>query len=88
MSTATVAKPKPRIIPLFLGVLVGFHLLLPICFFEPFFTWWFPAYLLIGNFIFGSIGINLAYHRILTHRSLEVPKWLEKIFTLCGICRA
>ncbi len=86
MSTTVAAKTKPRVIPLFVAVLVGFHLLLPICFFEPFFTWWFPAYLLIGNFIFGSIGINLAYHRILTHRSLETPKWLEKIFTLCGIC--
>ncbi len=85
-SAAPANLAKPIINPLYVSILAGFHLLTPIAFFEPFFTWWWPAYLLIGNFIFGSIGINLAYHRLLTHRSLEVPKWLEKLFVMCGVC--
>ena len=79
-------RPARRVIWRYFSILLGFHLLLPIAFFDPFFTWWFPVYLLVGNAIFGSIGINLAYHRLLTHRSLEVPRWLEKTFVMCGIC--
>jgi len=83
---SVVAPPRPRVVPLYLGVLVGFHLLLPIAFFPPFFTWWFPVYLLVGNFLFGSLGINLGYHRLLTHRSAEFPKWLERTFVRLGVC--
>jgi stearoyl-CoA desaturase (delta-9 desaturase) len=42
--------------------------------------------LIPGNYIFGSLGINFAYHRLLTHRGLEVPRWIEKLFTLFGVC--
>src|SRR5471030_864138 len=28
-------------------------------------------------FVFHSQGITLGYHRLLSHRSLKVPKWLE-----------
>ncbi len=31
-----------------------------------------------------ALGITLGYHRLLTHRSFQVPKWLEYVFTLCG----
>jgi fatty-acid desaturase len=83
-TAAAPAKPKRH--PVFFAILLSFHLLLPLAFFPPFFTWWFPVYLLLGNAIFGSIGINLAYHRLLTHRSVEFPEWLEKFFVICGIC--
>jgi fatty-acid desaturase len=87
-AVATPPKPaaKPKVLRLFMAVIVAFHLLVPLAFFDPFFTWWFPAYLLVGNAVFGSVGINLAYHRLLTHRSLVVPRWLEKVFVVCGIC--
>ncbi|ERN41515.1 fatty-acid desaturase [Rubidibacter lacunae KORDI 51-2] len=32
----------------------------------------------------GSIGICLGYHRLLTHRSLRVPKWLERTLVTIG----
>ncbi len=31
-----------------------------------------------------GFGIGLGYHRLHTHRSYEVPKWLEYFFALCG----
>jgi sn-2 palmitoyl-lipid 9-desaturase len=34
--------------------------------------------------LFGSIGICLGYHRLLTHRSFQVPKVLEYVFALFG----
>lgn len=70
----------------YLLVIGGFHLLLPLAFLPGFFSWWYLLLLIPGNYIFGSLGINLAYHRILTHRSLETPRWLERVFTLFGVC--
>jgi fatty-acid desaturase len=32
----------------------------------------------------GALGISLAYHRILTHRSLRCPRWLEYAFATLG----
>ncbi|MGL4377369.1 MAG: acyl-CoA desaturase [Microcoleaceae cyanobacterium] len=37
------------------------------------------------HWLFGSIGICLGYHRLLSHRSLEVPKWLEYIIATLGV---
>ena len=42
---------------------------------------WFFSWSAIGvtvflHWLFGSIGICLGYHRLLTHRSFQVPKWL------------
>ena len=34
--------------------------------------------------ITGLLGVTLCYHRLLAHRSFEVPKWLEYLLTLCG----
>jgi fatty-acid desaturase len=31
-----------------------------------------------------SLGIGMAYHRLLTHRGYKCPKWLEYVLTLCG----
>ena len=86
MSSATVAPPRPRILRGYLVVLVGMHLaaltaLLPYCW-----TWWSIPILLVGNFVFGSIGINLGYHRLLTHRSVEMARWLERGCVWLGVC--
>ena len=32
-----------------------------------------------------STGITLSYHRQLTHKSFETPKWLEHIFAMFGV---
>jgi stearoyl-CoA desaturase (delta-9 desaturase) len=29
-------------------------------------------------------GIGMGYHRLLTHRSYKVPKWIEYFFAVCG----
>ena len=83
---ATAARPRPKLIPGFLAALIVLHLLTSLAFTPYGFSWWGVASLMVGNFIFGSIGINLAYHRLLTHRAVEFPKWLERVFVLCGVC--
>lgn len=32
----------------------------------------------------GWIGVTLCFHRLLTHRSFETPKWFEYFLTICG----
>jgi stearoyl-CoA desaturase (delta-9 desaturase) len=32
----------------------------------------------------GSLGIGLAYHRLLTHRGFKTYKWMEYFLTVCG----
>ncbi|MEM9187021.1 MAG: fatty acid desaturase [Planctomycetota bacterium] len=39
-----------------------------------------------GLYFFGVFGINLGYHRLLTHRGLKVPMWLERSFAVIGLC--
>ena len=36
-------------------------------------------------FLTGCLGITLGYHRMLSHRSFTVPKWLEYVFAYCGV---
>ena len=31
-----------------------------------------------------GIGITLGFHRLVSHRSFQTPKWLEYILVLCG----
>jgi fatty-acid desaturase len=40
----------------------------------------------VGIYAFGGLGINLCYHRLLTHRGLACPKWLEYGFVVLGVC--
>ena len=36
------------------------------------------------QWITGGLGICLCFHRLLTHKSFETPKWLEYVLTLLG----
>ncbi|HEV7701222.1 MAG TPA: fatty acid desaturase [Pyrinomonadaceae bacterium] len=41
------------------------------------FSWQNVAALLIGNWIVGSLGVGLGWHRLLTHQSFKTSKWIE-----------
>jgi len=45
--------------------------------------------LFLGSyFVSGCLGITLAYHRMLSHKSFVAPKWLEYILAYCGVLAA
>ena len=48
------------------------------------FRWSAVAAAVVVYYLTGGIGISLGYHRLLTHRSLVVPKWLEYVIALLG----
>src|SRR6476620_21842 len=67
---------------------VGVHLLALLVFVPWFFSWTGVVLLAAGISLFGMIGINLAYHRLLAHRSFSCPRWLEHVLAMLGVCSA
>jgi sn-2 palmitoyl-lipid 9-desaturase len=49
-----------------------------------FFSWSALGTMVLLHWLFGGIGICLGYHRLLTHRSFQVPKWLEYSIATLG----
>ncbi|PSB00499.1 acyl-CoA desaturase [Merismopedia glauca] len=49
-----------------------------------FFSWSALGVMLFLHWLFGSIGVCLGYHRLLSHRSFQVPKWLEYAIAVVG----
>ncbi len=50
------------------------------------FSWSGVALALGGTIVFGTLGINLCYHRLLAHRSLKVPRGLERSLATIALC--
>ena len=68
-------KPRRRVNWKNVAIITTFHLLAIPALFT--FSWRNAAALLIGNWIVGSLGVGLGWHRLLTHRGFKTPKWLE-----------
>ena len=62
------------------------HLLACLAVVPWFFSWTGVACALFGLYFFGTLGINLCYHRLLTHRGLVAPQWLEHSLAILGVC--
>jgi fatty-acid desaturase len=66
---------------------VGSYHLLALLAFVP---WFYSAagvtLAVIGVYVFGAAGMNLCYHRLLTHRSFKCPLWLEHAFAIIAVC--
>jgi fatty-acid desaturase len=50
------------------------------------FSWTGVVLLVIGIYFYGALGINIAYHRMLTHRSFKCPLWLERCLVFVALC--
>jgi stearoyl-CoA desaturase (delta-9 desaturase) len=49
-----------------------------------FFTWQRLVVMLALYVLAINVGIGMCYHRLLTHRGYQVPKWLEYVMTVCA----
>jgi stearoyl-CoA desaturase (delta-9 desaturase) len=68
--------------------IASIHLVALLAFFPQFFSWSAVGVALIMHWVTGGLGVTLGFHRLLTHRSLEVPKWLEYFLVFCGVLSA
>ena len=64
--------------------MVGLHLLALLALFPGNFTWSALGVALFLHWLTAAIGITLGFHRLASHRSFEVPKWLEYFLIFCG----
>jgi stearoyl-CoA desaturase (delta-9 desaturase) len=61
------------------------HLLACAAFVPWLFSWSGVALLIGGIYFYGGLGINLCFHRLLTHRSFACPLWLEHSLAVIGV---
>ena len=69
--------------------LVGFilcHGLAVLALFPWFFSWTGVALFFAGILLFGVVGLNVGFHRLLTHRGFTCPLWLEHTLAVLGTC--
>jgi stearoyl-CoA desaturase (delta-9 desaturase) len=99
---ATLAKPdthyQPHRLPYppgvhrnqiiweYAGAFLFYHAVALLAVIPWLFNWASVAVCIAGFYIFGTLGINLCYHRLLTHSSFHCPRWLEHLFAILGVC--
>lgn len=62
------------------------HLVALLAFLPYYFSWTGVCLAVVGCYVFGGIGMNVGYHRLLTHRSFSCPRWLERGLGVLGAC--
>ena len=80
------AVDRTRLVWPYTVTVAVYHLVALLAVLPWFFSWTGLILATIGVFVFGSLGINLGYHRLLTHRGFACPKWLEHTFAVLGVC--
>lgn len=85
-ASSSLPHKLPKIIAWRYAVpIVSLHLLTLLIGVPWLFSWSGLALCLVGSHVFGS-GINIGYHRLLTHRSFKCPKWVEYGFVWLALC--
>jgi fatty-acid desaturase len=62
-----------------------YHVLACLAFVPWFYSSTGVALAVIGVYVYGAAGMNLCYHRLLTHRSFSCPLWLEHTFAIIAV---
>lgn len=69
----------------YLVPVIAVHLLVLLAVLPEFFSWTGVIACLAGIHIFGQ-AITIGYHRLLTHRSFQTPRWLEWTMVTLALC--
>lgn len=67
-----------------LGFMIFVHSMAALAFLPANFSWAAIGVSLLLHWFTGCLGITLGWHRLVSHRSFTVPKWLEYFFVFCG----
>src|SRR5258707_7490498 len=69
----------------YIGVIGAYHAAALLAFMPDYFSWSGLIVAVLGTHLCGLFGINLCYHRLLTHRGLKCPKWLEHAMVIIAM---
>lgn len=61
------------------------HVMALLALFPAFFSWKAVGVAVFLHWVTGGLGITLGWHRLVTHRSFQTPKWLEYFLVFCGV---
>ena len=64
------------------------HVLAGVALFPQFWSVGSVATLFILYWVTACLGVTLGYHRLLAHKSFQLPKWLARFFATCGALSA
>ncbi|CAD5949323.1 Palmitoyl-monogalactosyldiacylglycerol delta-7 desaturase, chloroplastic [Planktothrix tepida] len=82
MTIATSPQYKPDWITI--AFMVFLHAAALLAFLPSNFSWAAVGLALFLHWVTGGLGITLGFHRLVSHRSFEAPKWLEYFLIFCG----
>lgn len=69
-----------------LWTVIFFHTMSLLVFIPWLFSWWGVALWIGGHYLYGTLGMTMGYHRLLTHRGFTCPKWVEHSLAVLGVC--
>lgn len=88
---ATVFAPPPAVgkiklrWPYTISIIIV-HLLALLACLPYFFSWAGVIACVVGLYVFGTLGVNVCFHRLLTHRAFACSKRTEQFLALLGVC--
>lgn len=81
--TAATSKPLRLDLPV-VGFMIFVHAGALFALLPSNFSWSAVGLAVLLHWVTGGLGITLGFHRLVTHRSFQAPKWLEHFFVFCG----
>lgn len=84
MGTITSAKPAYRLNKGTIVFFIMLHAGALLALLPSAFSWSAVALFFFLHWLTASIGICLGFHRYLTHKSMDLPKWLDYFVVFCG----
>jgi stearoyl-CoA desaturase (delta-9 desaturase) len=82
MTTAAETRlPLDWVTIIFIGAI---HLGALVAFVPGMTNWSAIGVMLVLHWVTAGLGITLGFHRLVTHRSFQTPKWLEYFLVFCG----
>lgn len=85
-SVKPTEKSKLRIRWTYSLSILGVHALALLAISPWFFSWAGVVACVLGVYVFGTLGINVCFHRLLTHRSFACSTAMERGLALIGVC--
>ncbi len=82
MINAHLESPRPRWNVIIFTIVLHLGSLLAVI--PGTFSWAAVGVALLLHWLTMGVGVSLGFHRLATHRSFKVPKWLEYFFIVCG----
>jgi len=82
LDASSALRVHPRI---FAGI-VGYHMIALLACLPWLFSWTGLGMAIAGIYVFGTLGVNIGFHRLLTHQGFACPAWFRRSLSVLGVC--